>query len=240
MSAEARAVLGERLMFCLPPGEEMLGYPVPGTEEATLPGRRRYNVVWYRPADEETRLPRLLTGRDGRRHDLSIPPGQVAIDAVAELYADADALLAPYCAEVVRLSREPFIQAIYDLESPRLVFGRTILVGDAAFVARPHGGMGVTKAACDALTLARQLVEAVPPHEPARSDRSGYGACGMGAQAAALWSCLGRACALARRACVRTGHGTAGITHVGRRAGDGDRHSPGERRFLRGPSPYRT
>jgi 2-polyprenyl-6-methoxyphenol hydroxylase-like FAD-dependent oxidoreductase len=162
MSAEARAVLGERLMFCLPPGEEMLGYPVPGADEATVPGRRRYNVVWYRPADEETRLPRLLTGRDGRRHDLSIPPGQVAIDAVAELYADADALLAPCCAEVVRLSREPFIQAIYDLESPRLVFGRTILVGDAAFVARPHAGMGVTKAACDALTLARALAATDP------------------------------------------------------------------------------
>jgi 2-polyprenyl-6-methoxyphenol hydroxylase-like FAD-dependent oxidoreductase len=158
MSAEARAVLGERLMFCLPAGEQMLGYPVPGADEATVAGRRRYNVVWYRPADEATGLPRLLTGRDGRRYDLSIPPRQVEPDAVAELYADADALLAPCCAEVVHLSREPFIQAIYDVESPRLVFGRVILIGDAAFVARPHAGMGVTKAGRDAVTLARALV----------------------------------------------------------------------------------
>lgn len=150
MSAGARAVLGERLMFCLPAGEQMLGYPVPGADEATLPGRRRYNVVWYRPADEAT----ALTGGDGRRYDLSIPPGRVAEGAVAALDADADALLAPCCAEVVHLSRPPFIQAIYDLESPRLVFGRTILIGDAAFVARPHAGMGVTKAALDAQTLA--------------------------------------------------------------------------------------
>ena len=154
MSAGARAVLGERLMFCLPAGEQMLGYPVPGADEATLPGRRRYNVVWYRPAGEAA-LPRLLTGQDGRRYDLSIPPGQVAADAVAALDADADALLAPCCAEVVHLSRPPFIQAIYDLESPQLVFGRAILIGDAAFVARPHAGMGVTKAALDALTLAQ-------------------------------------------------------------------------------------
>jgi 2-polyprenyl-6-methoxyphenol hydroxylase-like FAD-dependent oxidoreductase len=153
MSAQTRAVLGERLMFCLPPGEQMLGYPVPGADEGIQPGRRRYNMVWYRPADEAT----ALIGRDGRRYDLSIPPGQVAEGAVAALNADADALLAPCCAEVVHLSRPPFIQAIYDLESPQLVFGRAILIGDAAFVTRPHTGMGVTKAALDALTLAQAL-----------------------------------------------------------------------------------
>jgi 2-polyprenyl-6-methoxyphenol hydroxylase-like FAD-dependent oxidoreductase len=155
MSAAAWAVLGERLMFCLPPGEQMLGYPVSGADEAILPGRRRYNVVWYRPADEAT----VLTGRDGRRYDLSIPPRQVADAAVRKLHADADALLAPCCAEVVHLSQEPFIQAIYDLESPRLVYGRVILIGDAAFVARPHAGMGVTKAALDAQTLAQAFIE---------------------------------------------------------------------------------
>ena len=162
MSAAARAVLGDRLAFCLPAGEQMLGYPVPGADEAIVPGRRRYNVVWYRPADEAAGLPRLLTGRDGRRHDLSVPPGQVEPEAVAALRADAQALLAPCCAEVVLLTDAPFIQAIYDLESPRLVFGRVILIGDAAFVARPHAGMGVTKAGLDALSLAPALAAADP------------------------------------------------------------------------------
>jgi 2-polyprenyl-6-methoxyphenol hydroxylase-like FAD-dependent oxidoreductase len=177
MSAEAQAILGERLMFCLPPGEQMLGYPVPGADEATAAGRRRYNVVWYRPADEASALPRLLTGQDGRRYDLAIPPRQVATDAVAKLYADAQALLAPCCTEVVHLSREPFIQAIYDLESPRLVFGRVILIGDAAFVARPHAGMGVTKAGLDAQTLARALAAPDPatPLADWQSRRLRYG-----------------------------------------------------------------
>ena len=162
MSAEARAILCDRLAFCIPQGEQMIGYPVPGADEAIEPGRRRYNVVWYRPADEAVGLPRLLTGRDGRSHDVSIPPGQVARKAVTELYHDANTLLAPYCAEVVRLSDDPFIQAIYDFESPRLVFGRVILIGDAAFLARPHAGMGATKAARDALSLARALAGADP------------------------------------------------------------------------------
>jgi 2-polyprenyl-6-methoxyphenol hydroxylase-like FAD-dependent oxidoreductase len=157
MSAAARAILGDRLAFCLPAGEQMLGYPVPGADESVTSGGRRYNVVWYRPAEGITRLPRLLTGRDGRRYDLAIPPRQVTPEAAAELYADADALLAPCCAEVVQLTREPFIQAIYDLASPRLVFGRVVLIGDAAFVARPHTGMGATKAGLDALRLAEAL-----------------------------------------------------------------------------------
>ena len=48
------------------------------------------------------------------------------------------------------------------LESPRLVFGRVVLIGDAAFVARPHAGMGVTKAALDALSLAGALAAPDP------------------------------------------------------------------------------
>ncbi len=49
MSAAARAALCRHLAFCLPPGEQMLGYPVPGADEATGAGERRYNWVWYRP-----------------------------------------------------------------------------------------------------------------------------------------------------------------------------------------------
>ena len=36
---------------------------------------------------------------------------------------------------------------------------RTVILGDAAFVARPHVGMGVTKAAADAQALATSLTE---------------------------------------------------------------------------------
>ena len=38
-----------------------------------------------------------------------------------------------------------------------MAFGRIALLGDAAFVARPHCGMGVTKAAGDAMALVAAL-----------------------------------------------------------------------------------
>jgi len=80
------------------------------------------------------------------------------------MHADANALLAPQFAEVVHLQPQPFFQPIYDVESPQLAFGRTALVGDAAFVARPHVGMGVTKAGGDARAIADVLrqVDDVP------------------------------------------------------------------------------
>jgi hypothetical protein len=51
----------------------------------------------------------------------------------------------------------PVTQPIFDLESPHLVAGRVVLIGDAAFVARPHVATGVTKAALDATCLAEAL-----------------------------------------------------------------------------------
>jgi 2-polyprenyl-6-methoxyphenol hydroxylase-like FAD-dependent oxidoreductase len=66
-------------------------------------------------------------------------------------------LLAPSFIEVIDRMAQPFFQPIYDIESPRLVFDRVVLLGDAAFVARPHVGMGVTKAGDDAAALADAL-----------------------------------------------------------------------------------
>ena len=53
---------------------------------------------------------------------------------------------------------EPVLQPIYDLETPQMAFGRVAILGDAAFVARPHVGAGVSKAADDAAALAKALV----------------------------------------------------------------------------------
>ncbi len=59
--------------------------------------------------------------------------------------------------QVIQATRQPFLQPIYDLKSPRLAAGRVALAGDAAFVVRPHVGAGVTKAAEDAQALALAL-----------------------------------------------------------------------------------
>jgi 2-polyprenyl-6-methoxyphenol hydroxylase-like FAD-dependent oxidoreductase len=63
----------------------------------------------------------------------------------------------PALAEVIGRMPGMFVQAIYDLISERMGQGRIALIGDAAFVARPHCGAGVSKAADDAASLATAL-----------------------------------------------------------------------------------
>src|SRR5215207_2626367 len=62
------------MAFCLPPGEQFLSYPIAGPNDDLRPGHRRYNWVWYRPADERNVLVRLLTDARGETHVGSIPP----------------------------------------------------------------------------------------------------------------------------------------------------------------------
>jgi 2-polyprenyl-6-methoxyphenol hydroxylase-like FAD-dependent oxidoreductase len=145
------------MTFCLPSGEQCLGYPVAGANNELREGKRRYNVVWYRPADETNELPQLLTDRDGITHSISIPPPLIRSEHINAMRAAAERLLAPQFRAIVRLIEEPILQPIYDLESPRLAFGRVAIIGDAAFVARPHVAAGVSKAADDAAALAEAL-----------------------------------------------------------------------------------
>src|SRR5690606_6620814 len=146
-----------------PPGEQMLGYPVAGRGDDVRPGHRQYNFVWYRPADTGT-LAWMLTDDSGHRHELSIPPPLVAKSVIEDMRRGSERVLSPQFQELVALTRQPFLQPIYDLESPHIGFERAAILGDAAFVARPHVGAGVAKAAMDALALvaALQSEESVP------------------------------------------------------------------------------
>jgi 2-polyprenyl-6-methoxyphenol hydroxylase-like FAD-dependent oxidoreductase len=155
--ADVHRELFEYMSFGLPPGEQFLGYPVAGPDNDLRPGHRRFNVVWYRPADEATKLRWLLTDETGKTHAISIPPPLISRAAIAEMRADAERLLAPQFRQIVRLIEEPILQPIYDLESPRMAFGRVAIVGDAAFVARPHVAAGVSKAADDTAALLAAL-----------------------------------------------------------------------------------
>jgi 2-polyprenyl-6-methoxyphenol hydroxylase-like FAD-dependent oxidoreductase len=149
----------DTMTFCLPPGEQILGYPVAGPNNDLRPGHRRYNIVWYRPAEEQ-KLARLLTDEAGVTHAVSIPPPLISRAVIADMREAAETGLAPQFRDLMRLVGQPILQAVYDIESPRMAFGRVAIIGDAAFVARPHVGAGVAKAAQDALALSRALVQA--------------------------------------------------------------------------------
>jgi 2-polyprenyl-6-methoxyphenol hydroxylase-like FAD-dependent oxidoreductase len=160
LSPATHATLFDKFAFCLPPREQILGYPVAGEGNSTAPGRRRYNFVWYRATHERDALPDLLTDASGKYWSHGIPPGLIRRDVLEAMEDAANALLAPQFAEVVTRTVQPLFQPIFDLAVPEMAFGRVALLGDAAFVARPHCGMGVTKAAGDAMALVRALAAA--------------------------------------------------------------------------------
>lgn len=149
----------EHVTFCFPEGELLLGMPNPGAGDDTGLHRRRYYFAWYRPADAEEALPWLCTDSSGRQHGVAIPPPLIRPEVIQDLRANAERLLAPQMAAVVTRTEQPLLQAIFDLESPQVVFGRIALLGDAAFVARPHVAAGVTKAALDAQSLVNALAD---------------------------------------------------------------------------------
>lgn len=157
LSRLTRETLFPTFGFGLPDREQILGYPVAGADESTAAGQRRWNFVWYRPAPAGDALRALLTDADGVHHAEGIPPTQVNWRHVAAARQAARETLAPQLAEIVEKCPMPFLQPIHDLVSPRMDLGRVALLGDAAFVARPHCGMGVMKAVDDALALAAAI-----------------------------------------------------------------------------------
>lgn len=156
LTADARALLSDALVYAFPPGEMSLSMFNPGLGEDVRPGRRGYYVIWYRPAGAG-QLRDLMTDASGRDHGRSIPPPLIRPDVIEAMRRDASALLPPVIADVVARTEQPLLQAITDLDVPRMVFGRVALLGDAAFVARPHVAAGVTKAALDAVALSEAL-----------------------------------------------------------------------------------
>lgn len=160
ISEETRSILFTRFNVCLPAGEHIVGYPVAGLDGDVSPGKRRFNFVWYRPVSA-TQLKRMMTDATGHYHEAGIPPHLIDPKTIAETRAAAAGRLPPAFAELLRVVKQPFFQTIADLEMPNLVKGRVVMMGDAAFTARPHLGMGVIKAVGDAVMLT-EVLEAFP------------------------------------------------------------------------------
>jgi 2-polyprenyl-6-methoxyphenol hydroxylase-like FAD-dependent oxidoreductase len=156
LSSNAHALLSDALTYTFPPGEMSLSMPIPGRGDDVRPGHRSYYVIWYRPVHPD-QLQDLMTDQSGRDHGLAIPPPLIRSDVITAMRRNAMTLLPPTIADVITRVDQPLLQAITDLETPCMVFGRVALLGDAAFVARPHVAAGITKAALDAAVLAEEL-----------------------------------------------------------------------------------
>jgi len=159
LSPSTHAAIFHRFGWSLLDGEHILGYPVPGAGDNLSAGQRRYSFVWYRPVDATTSLKEMQTDSSGRAHADGIPPHLIRPEVIASLRRDAESMLPPIWAEIVRATAQPLFQPIGDLESPAMRMGRVALLGDAAFVARPHVAKGAIKAGHDAIELALALAE---------------------------------------------------------------------------------
>ena len=157
LSRKSLETLSNYFIVVLPYNQQIASYPIAGEgEEPFKKGKRRINWIWYKPAPEVA-LKSLLLGKSGKQFIDGIPPNEIRKDIVQDLYEEANNKLPPQLKELVKMTAQPLIQPIFDLESQKMTNNRIVTIGDAAFTARPHVGMGVTKAAKDAFTLSEHL-----------------------------------------------------------------------------------
>jgi 2-polyprenyl-6-methoxyphenol hydroxylase-like FAD-dependent oxidoreductase len=145
-----------QVTFGMAPGGHWLGYLVAGPNDELTSGDRWYNWGWYRTADSEE-LRDYLTDESGKYCEGGIPRHLIREELINKMRKESTDHLAPQIQKIIAATRAPFLQPMYDFFSERLIFDRAILVGDAAFTARPHVGMGVSKAADDGASLAHAL-----------------------------------------------------------------------------------
>jgi 2-polyprenyl-6-methoxyphenol hydroxylase-like FAD-dependent oxidoreductase len=150
--------LGKFTFFQMP-RSHILCYAIPGADGGITEGKRRLNWVWYWNYREADELGALLTDRAGRKRRTSVPPGMVCPEYWQKQMEIAHALLPPQFQELLKATEEPFAQPIRDLAVSRMVFGRAVLVGEAAFVVRPHTAAAAAKAAADGMMLGQALRE---------------------------------------------------------------------------------
>lgn len=158
LDAATAKVLTDRFVLYQFPDSHLLQYVIPGEDGSSLEvGERQFNWVWYVNYDEQTELPILLTDNTGKQRDLSLPPGAMASVVQQHMRDYANKVLPPPLQRLIEATKEPFIQSVMDLNVDHMAHGRVALVGDAAFMPRPHTASGVSKGAANAMSLADAL-----------------------------------------------------------------------------------
>ena len=157
ISKNSLETLSNYFIVVLPYNQQIASYPIAGEGKNPFKiGERRINWIWYKPVPQK-KLKEILLGKSGQQFEDGIPPNEIRQEIVDDLFKEAEEKLPPQLVELVKITKQPLIQPIFDLQSMKMKNGRVVTIGDAAFTARPHVGMGVTKAAMDAFTLSEYL-----------------------------------------------------------------------------------
>lgn len=156
VSPEAKEVFCERFTFFHAEGIQILAYLIPGVNGTVEPGKRLVNFVYYYnyPIDSKD-FNELMTDVDGKRHNITMPPGKMQPEVWAKAVRVAKERLPPQFAEIIAKTKYPFVQAITDVISTQNSFmnGKVLLIGDAMAGFRPHTVASTSQAAFDAMVL---------------------------------------------------------------------------------------
>jgi 2-polyprenyl-6-methoxyphenol hydroxylase-like FAD-dependent oxidoreductase len=156
LSTDVLKVFEDNFTFFRMAESHILCYLIPSETGDTRVGQRRLNWVWYWNLTE-AELDSVLTDANGVRRAYAIPPGALHPEEESRQRKIAERVLPPAFKDLLRATKEPFVQAIMELACPQLVFNRTILMGDASFVIRPHTAASTSKGIANAFALVGEL-----------------------------------------------------------------------------------
>jgi len=157
VSPKVASVFTDKVIRFIAPQTHMMCYMIPGNGGELSKGKRRFNWVWYWNVPEGEQLRQVLIDRTGRFRDYSVPQGTIRQELVEQQRAIAQNVLPEVFLHLFEQTLDPFLQPIYDLSVPQMAFGCVCLTGDAAFVLRPHAGASTSKAATNAMELAKEV-----------------------------------------------------------------------------------
>ena len=111
-----RVALDDAITYFVYANSHILVYPIPGRDGSVVAGERLINLVWYRNYLAGDDLADLLLDANGMPRVVSVPPGLLRAQHVAEARSVASARLPTPIAEVVHAVDELFVQVVFDLD----------------------------------------------------------------------------------------------------------------------------
>ncbi len=157
VSSQVLDLFSNKFTFFIGKKTHILCYLIPGPNGELSEGRRRLNWVWYVNVPKGNMLNEVLTDKGGILREFSVPYGMVNEDVVMKQNALAENILPDLFRQLIFSTKDPFIQLIYDLSVSKMAFNQVCLIGDASFVVRPHTAASTSKAATNAITLAKSI-----------------------------------------------------------------------------------
>lgn len=136
----------------------LLAYMIPGHQGELEKGKRLLNWVWF-VNKSKAELQGILTDKSGLARQYSVPAGYLSKENQTDLNKRALLELPKVLSDRVLQTEHPFVQVIVDMAVPKMYDGRAVILGDAAFLVRPHTASGTAKAYEDGNALATVLTE---------------------------------------------------------------------------------